>query len=463
MNLTLGDLEALPLSELRGSRLRPGQRFTGVTTDSRQVAPGNLFIALRGGRFDGHAFVVDAIARGARGIVVESSYHLPAEPTVPHLLVENTTTALGDLALAYRRKFSIPVLAVGGSNGKTTTKDMIAGVLGSRYSVLSTAGNLNNHIGVPQTLFRLRASHEVAVVEIGTNHPGEIRYLCGILEPTHGLVTTIGREHLEFFKTVAGVAREEGALYEALAGRGVGFVNADDERVMAIGRAAKRRILYGVRSTGARVRGAVGAAGGVSMSFWKRGSARRAQVRLQVPGEHNALNALAAAAVGLEFGVPVPSIVRALERFRPSSKRMEVIRIGGMTVLNDTYNANPDSTIAALRTLASLGGRGKRIAVLADMLELGKAGPAEHARVGREASKLRIDHLLTFGTLAKEASRASGLPGAVHYDQKNMLAEYLVELAGPGDVILVKGSRGMAMEDVVTFFTERHQRHPASA
>ncbi len=463
MNLTLGDLEALPLSELRGPRRRPGQTFTGVTTDSRQVIPGNLFIALRGGRFDGHAFVADAIARGARGIVVESSYHLPAEPMVPHLLVENTTTALGDLALAYRRKFSIPVLAIGGSNGKTTTKDMIAGVLGSRYAVLSTAGNLNNHIGVPQTLFRLRASHEIAVVEIGTNHPGEIRYLCGILEPTHGLVTTIGREHLEFFKTVAGVAREEGALYEALAATGVGFVNADDERVMTIGRAVKRRILYGVRSRGARIRGALGPAGEPSMSFWKRGSGRRAQVRLRVPGEHNALNALAAAAVGLEFGVPVSSIVRALERFRPSSKRMEVIRLGGMTVLNDTYNANPDSTIAALRTLVSMGGRGKRIAVLADMLELGEAGPAEHERVGREASKLRIDHLLTFGTLAKETSRASGLPGAVHYDQKNMLAEYLVELAGPGDVILVKGSRGMAMEDVVTFFTERHQRHPASA
>ena len=466
MNLTLRDLEALPQGDLRGPRGVRDRTFTGVSTDSRSVAPGNLFIALRGDRFDGHAYVADAIARGARAVVVESSYHVSCELAVPHVFVENTTTALGELALAYRKKFTIPVVAIGGSNGKTTTKEMIARVLGRRYSVLSTPGNLNNQIGVPQTLFRLGPRHQVAVVEIGTNHPGEIGYLCRILEPTHGLVTVVGREHLEFFKTLGGVAREEGVLYTSLreVPGSVGFVNADDPRVVAIGRGLRRRIVYSVRSGHGTVRGkieAVDAAGRAAVRIRVLRPAREILLRLKIPGEHNALNAVAAAAVGVGFGVSLSSIGRALASFTPASKRMEVLRVGGVTLLNDTYNANPDSMSAALRTLASSRGKGKRIAVLADMLELGTKAGEEHARIGREAARLGIDSLLTYGELAREIHRASGMPGALHYDQKNVLAEYLVELAAPGDVILVKGSRGMKMEDVVALFEERRkQRGP---
>ena len=465
MNLTLNDLRALPHSELRGGAGRGSRRFSGVSTDSRTVAAGELFVALRGERFDGHHFVPDALARGARAAVVEPSFPFSGRESVPHLVVEDTTTALGELALLYRKKFSIPVVAVAGSNGKTTTKEMIARVLAERFRVLSTKGNLNNQVGVPRTIFRLRESHEIAVVEIGTNHPGEIGYLCRILEPTHGVVTTIGKEHLEFFKTVNGVAREEGALFAALAesARSRAFVNADDSRVVRVARVVPRRTTYGLQSRSAAVQGKVlsaDSAGCFSVAIRRRGAAHGVTVQLKIPGGHNALNALAAATVGIGFGLPLVSVKRGLERCRPASKRMEVLRLNGLTVLNDTYNANPDSMIAALRALSAAAVKGKRVAVLADMLELGDSSQAEHARVGREAAQLHVDYLLTYGTQAREIHRAAGLANAVHYEEKNVLAEYLAELVGPGDTVLVKGSRGMKMEDVVTFLTERRRRRP---
>jgi UDP-N-acetylmuramoyl-tripeptide--D-alanyl-D-alanine ligase len=462
VNLTLGDLQSLPRCVLCGPSPRRGATFSGVSTDSRTIARGNLFVALRGGRFDGHDFIHTAIARGARAVVVDSLYGLPDHARVPHLVVENTTTALGELALIYRRKFSIPVVAVGGSNGKTTTKEMIARILARRYSVLSSQGNLNNEIGVPQTLFRLRRRHDVAVVEIGTNHPGEIGQLCKILEPTHGLLTTIGKEHLEFFHSIDRVAREEGSLYEALRGtpQGTAFVNADDPRIVAMAHVVRRRVPYGLHARAASVRGSIeniDAVGRVSVSLRHRGSKRRVVARLRIPGEHHALNAVAAAAVGVEFGVGLTSIQKSLESFSPASKRMEVFTIGGFTVLDDTYNANPDSMIAALRTLAVASAKGKRIAVLADMLELGTSSQTEHLRIGREAVRLKIDHVLTHGESARQIQLAVGGRSARHYERKDLLSESLARLVAPGDIVLVKGSRGMKMEDVVTFIRDQYR------
>lgn len=462
MNFTVADLVAVPGSRLRGPSLKSGVRFRGISTDSRTLEKGDLFVALRGENFDGHRYVDVAIERGAVAVVVESSYPITGQERIPHLVVGSTAVALGELALRYRRKFSLPVLAIGGSNGKTTTKDMIALVLAQRLSVLSTEGNLNNHVGVPQTLFRLRPGHDVAVVEIGTNHPGEVRALCGILEPTHGLVTMIGKEHLEFFRSISGVAKEEGWLYNFLIGkpRAVAFVNADDPLVVRASKGVRRRVLYGAVARGADLRGMVKAAdasGRVLLALRRKGQQRETEVHLRVPGEHHALNAIAAAAVGMHFGVSIGQIAKALESFRPVNRRMEVLSFDGMTVLNDSYNANPDSTIAALRTLASARARGKRIAVLGDMLELGETSGREHVRVGKEAARLKIDYVLTYGEAAREIHRAADGPSAIHYEQKNMLSEYLAELAGPGDIVLVKGSRGMKMEDVVTFIRERHR------
>jgi UDP-N-acetylmuramoyl-tripeptide--D-alanyl-D-alanine ligase len=369
---------------------------------------------------------------------------------------------MGALARLYREKFSIPVLGVGGSNGKTTTKDMIASVLRQRYEVLSTEGNLNNHIGVPRTIFRLSPHHEAAVIEIGTNHPGEIGMLCAMLNPTHGLLTNVGREHLEFFHTIGEVAKEEGEIFVSLRRRrgGTAIVNADDARVARLAVGIKKRLSYAFTATRTDVRGRamrVGENGCAAFEFRGPRMTRWLDVRLAVPGAHNAGNALAAAAVGMAFKVPPQRIKDALESFRAVSKRMEIVTVGEVTILNDTYNANPDSMLAALQTLASMKRPGKKIAVLADMKELGSAAAEAHAMVGRKAAKLRLDYVLTYGKLAAEIHKAVACQGAIHYEQKNVLAEYLAELLGPGDTVLVKGSRGMVMEDVVEFLRQRLQ------
>jgi UDP-N-acetylmuramoyl-tripeptide--D-alanyl-D-alanine ligase len=337
---------------------------------------------------------------------------------------------------------------------------MIAKVLGEKYNVLSTEGNLNNHIGVPMTLFRLNRTHEVAVIEIGTNHPGEIAELCRTLAPTHGVITNIGREHLEFFGSLDGVAEEEGELFRSLSppAGGTAIVGADDARITLAARPVKRKLTYGFQSRSASVRGrrvALDGEGRASFEFRSTAMKRWHGVQLAIPGKHNAMNALSAAAAGIVFHVPPARISGALESCRPVSSRMETLSIGGVTILNDTYNANPDSARAAIETLASLRVPGKKIAVLADMLELGVHADEGHTEVGKATAALGIDYVLTHGNLAKHIHDAAGIPGALHYDQKNMLAEYLAELLTPGDAVLVKGSRGMHMEDIIAFLKER--------
>ena len=459
--LSVEDLEKVSHKEFRyRDRVR---KISGISSDTRTLKKGNLFFAIRGENFDGHKFVAGAFEKGACAAVVETGSEVPRDHAAPLLIVEDTTRALGELANLYRRKFSLPIIAIGGSNGKTTTKDMIAQVLRGPYNVLATEANHNNHIGVPLTLFRLEKRHTVAVVEIGTNHPGEIEYLSRILEPTDGLITNIGLEHLEFFKTLDGVASEEGILFRSLK-KGRAFVNADDKSVQAIGRRRKNRYTYGFEKQ-TDVAGTIideDGRGCVRFEFRGKKMKRSSGIQLRVPGRHNAANALAAAAVGLAYNIPPTRIRKALESFRATSKRMEIVRIKGVTIYNDTYNANPESTIEALRTLALARVKGKKIAVLGDMLELGEQGPEQHSRVGREVSRLGIDCLLTFGDLARNIHDPAGIPMAIHYDQKNVLAEYLAELVGPGDAILVKGSRGMKMEDIVTFLSERigHANQP---
>jgi UDP-N-acetylmuramoyl-tripeptide--D-alanyl-D-alanine ligase len=437
--------------------------FAGVSTDSRTIGPGELFVALSGETFDGHSFVSRARERGATAAIVERV--VEGVDGLALVVVDDALAALARLARNHRRKFRIPVLAVAGSNGKTTTKEMIAAVLRTSRAVLSTAGNYNNHIGVPLTLLRLRGEHEVAVVEIGTNHPGELAALLKILEPTHGIITNIGSEHLEFFGSLKGVAREEGTLFRWLAGRGLAFVNADDQEAVRLARTVRKRFTFGF-SRGLDVSGTGLAFDPLGCPEFRCGGkkvARSFPVRLPVPGAHSAANALAAAAVGVAFKVPPGKIRTALAGFKAVSKRMEVLSIAGITVFNDTYNANPDSVIAGLRALAGAAVAGKRIAVLADMKELGTDGPAEHARVGAALSELGIEYLLTYGTAAKHYHDGARATFAVHYDQKNVLAEYLAELLMAGDAVLIKGSRGMAMEDVVSFLAQRLQAMPVPA
>lgn len=460
MKLSPDELRQIAHLEFRNAAKLKGETITGVSTDSRTVREGEVFFALRGETFDGHKFLAEAFAGGCAAAVIEPGANIDAVRTMPLLIVADTTKALGELAHHYRWKFGIPVLAVAGSNGKTTTKDMIHRVLGSKYSVLATEGNLNNHIGVPQTLFRLTRRHEMAVVEIGTNHPGEIKYLCGILDPTHGIITNIGREHLEFFRTVGGVAKEEGTLFDTLSKRkgAIGFINLDDKYVVGRARKLRTRVTYGFSTRRASVFGrrlGINQAGCARFGFRAKSAKRETMVQLAVPGEHNATNALSAAAIGLTFKVPAARIKKALENFSSPGKRMEVLNIGGVLVYNDTYNANPDSTMAALTTLSSAGIPGKRIAVLADMKELGPLSAEEHARIGKAVETFSVDYLLTHGEQAELLHDAAGVRFKFHYDQKNLLAEYLCELVSPGDAVLVKGSRSMKMEDVVIFLQER--------
>lgn len=463
MTLSLEDLLAIGHRRTGNLGLLGGRKFSGVSTDSRSIARGNLFIALRGGKFDGSAFVPDAFARGALCAVVDRRSRVGPFRDKPYVVVDDTVKALGDLALVHRRKFSIPIVAIAGSNGKTTTKEMTAAVLGTQYRVLRTPENLNNHIGVPQTLLRLNRSHEIAVIEIGTNHFGEIAALCRILEPTHGLMTNIGREHLEFFGTVSGVARAEGELFRFLDGSGTAFVNADDRRISSMAkRLVRTRISYGsgaecdVRSGPV----SMGAGGCASFPVSSR-TTGTFTVRLSVPGKASARNALAAASVGLVFGISPENVRKGLKTFTPVGKRMEVFRIAGVTIVNDTYNANPDSMIAALDTIGSMKTRGRKLAVLADMLEMGNQSRGEHRKLGRAVGSFGVQHLLTYGAQAAEISRFAAVPWKRHYEDKAVLVNDLADLAGPGDIVLVKGSRGMRMEDVVnSLSTHLEERMP---
>ena len=466
MKLTRNDILSIPHLQALGFEKVKNFTCTGVSTDSRSIQQGDLFIAVHGETFDGHNFITKAIESGARAIIADAKWAdantiLLSSLTAPRLIVENTVHALGQLACLYRRRFKLPVIAIGGSNGKTTTKDMIAAVLRSKYKVLSTEGNLNNHIGVPQTLFRLERRHQVAVIEIGTNHFGEIAYLCSIIEPTHALIINIGREHLEFFGSLDGVAKAEGEVFDWLrkhrASTAVGFVNYDDARAGKLAKGIKRTVTYGFGKQSVGVKGKV-----LSLNEFacprlevRPKSKKSFVVELPAPGQHNAQNALAAAAVGLFFKVPAAKIRKSLSSFIGANKRMQLLKLNGITVLNDTYNANPDSVLAAFKTLKSAKAAGKKIAVLADMLELGNDAIEEHRRIGQVAENHGIEYLLTFGTLAKHIHDAATTKFKAHYDQKNMLSEYLAELLAEGDMVLIKGSRGMKMEDVVAFLTER--------
>ncbi len=466
MTLTRDDLLAIPHLQALGLEDLKGTPITGVSTDSRAVKRGELFIAIRGAQFDGHNFISRAVDAGAAAIIVDARW-ADANATmlvslrVPRLVVENTVHALGHLAHRVRRAHRIPVIAVGGSNGKTTTKDMIAAVLAMKFNVLKTDGNLNNHIGVPHMLFRLSDEHQIAVIEIGTNHPGEIAYLCDMLEPTHGIITNVGREHLEFFGSIEGVAASETELFTWLREqKGTAFVNADDPHLARLGTRVPKRVTFGMTARTPGVKGTITGTDerGCARVRIRPKDRRAFDVALGVPGEHNARNALAAASVGLAFRIPAASIQRALEGFTASNKRMQVLHIAGVTILNDTYNSNPDSALAALSTLRTMTSTGRKIVVLADMLELGPQAGELHREVGHAVGLSGADILLTYGPLSRMTHDAAVARMKSHYDQKNMLAEYLLETVSDGDVVLIKGSRGMKMEDVIVFLQERLPR-----
>jgi UDP-N-acetylmuramoyl-tripeptide--D-alanyl-D-alanine ligase len=440
-----GSLAQLSTS-LDGARMTRDAAFEGVSTDSRQVAAGALFVALRGDTFDAHDFLDQVAAKNVAAVVVEK---LPENFPLPALVVPDTLVALGRIGNAWRSQFAIPVIGVTGSNGKTTVKEMIASILAASVGEdarLATQGNLNNEIGVPLTVMRLTQAHRAAVVELGMNHPGEIARLAAIAAPTVALVNNAQREHQEFMHTVEAVARENGAVLQALPADGVAVFPGDDEytalwreltgdrQVLTFGLldACDVRATYTPNSFGSELAVTSGQA--------------QFSIKLSAAGEHNVRNALAACACALAAGIPQDAIVRGLEAFAPVSGRLQRKQaVCGATVIDDSYNANPDSVRAAIDVLAQAPM--PRILVLGDMGEVGTQGPEFHEEIGAYAASRGIDTVLVTGALARHMTGA----GAQHHEQfDDLLAALDKQLGSKSDAtVLVKGSRFMKMERVV--------------
>jgi UDP-N-acetylmuramoyl-tripeptide--D-alanyl-D-alanine ligase len=437
------------------------QRIRRVMTDSRLVRKGDLFVALRGDRFDGHAFVTKALAQGAVCAIVQEDYRLTPSPKraePPILLgVRDTLEAYQRLATHYRNRFPIPVIAITGSNGKTTTKEMVAQVVAQRWKTLKTEGNLNNRIGVPQTLFHLSPRHQAAVIEMGVDQQGQTARLCEIARPTIGVITNIGPDHLEFFGSMEGSAQAKAELLDHLPPEGAVVLNADDEYFDYLASRARCRVVAFGRSPRADVR-AVNVRsdekGGTRFGLVLPGKSRQPTVRIRAQGLHNVSNALAAAGVGLLLGLPGTVIGEGLAKFRPAAMRSQISTTHGIQIINDCYNANPASMKAAIRLLAELG-RGKRsIAVLGDMLELGSGSKQMHHEVGAFLASEGIGQLVACGLLGRElaeGARRAGMPANRITELSDAAAAgaHVTSMVRPGDVVLVKASRGMRMEQVV--------------
>ncbi len=426
--------------------------FSGVSTDSRSVVRGELFVAIRGERYDGHEFLGAAHEKGAAGALIDGR-HAGGAP-LPVIVVDDTRRALGRIGRSWRSRFTPVLIAITGSNGKTTTKEMLASILrahAGEAAVLATQGNLNTDIGVPLTLLGLRAGHKYAVVELGMNHPGEIAYLAAIVRPTGALVNNAQREHLEFMKSVEAVAGENASVFEALPADGVAVINADDAQAAVFRRAAgsRTKVEFGLDAP-AQVGGNY-ALKSLSSDITISTPAGITSATLAIPGLHNVRNALAAAACAHAAGVPPAAIGAGLTAFRPHSGRLQVKRAaGGATVIDDSYNANPDSVRAAIDVLARCPA--PAALVLGDMGEVGELGPALHREIGEYARSRGIAALYALGEASREAVKAFGA-GARHFASPEELVKAL-----PRDVtVLVKGSRFMRMERVVAALTGEAQ------
>jgi len=429
--------------------------FTGVTIDSRRVGKGDVFVAIAGERFDAHDFLDDVAAAGASGCIVRAGRRAP--PAIPcAIAVEDTTRALGALAAGHRRRHTGPLIAITGSNGKTTTKEMCAAILGVAGPCLHTEGNLNNEFGLPLTLLRREASHRSVVCELGMNHRGEIARLAAIAQPSVGVITNVGTAHIEHLGSREEIALEKGDLIAALAEDATAVLNVDDPLVAAQAARTPARVLRFGRGEHADVRAddlSAGSDGRYRFTL----TAPDGQVEVAVAGlgETTVPNALAAAAGALAAGAPLSDIPTGLAAYRPISGRLQPIPlVGGGLLIDDTYNANPQSMEVALRTLARGEVKGKRVAVLGDMGELGGYGDEAHEGAGTLAAKLGVDRLFALGEHASDvvhAARDAGMDAAAVHAARDWeeTAEHVAAVVEPGDRILVKGSRAMRMERIV--------------
>ncbi len=436
---------------LKGGSLQT--RVLGVCTDSRQARAGDVFFALPGERFDGHQFLAEAAAKGVSAVVAACD-RVPADFSGCALLaVEDTRKALGRLAAAYRSDFALPIATVAGSNGKTTTKELAASVLRQKLPTLWSEASFNNDIGVPLTLLRLDESHRAAVMEVGTNHPGEMAPLLETIRPRYGILTSIGREHLEFFGDVAGVAREQGSLAEFVPAQGKLFVPGDSEWTEGIA---------------GRARAPVVRVGCLAANDWRASNLRpdkkgvtfhvdapkaefTGEYRIHLLGSHQAANALFAIALGAELGLDRATIERGLAECQPAKMRLQLWEHNGVRVLDDAYNANADSMLAALQTLLELPCKGRRVAVLGDMAELGAHSEAAHEEVGRRAAEMGVGQLFAVGKMAQvmgRGARDAGLSRVFEFQDVETAGAAVKSFVKQGDVLLLKASRASRLERI---------------
>jgi UDP-N-acetylmuramoyl-tripeptide--D-alanyl-D-alanine ligase len=458
LSINAGDIAAVIGGRLLSGE--PGQPVGRISIDSRSIAAGDLFVAIRGDRFDGHQFVAEALAHGAMGALVGEAPAVPATSArpVPVLIrAGDTTRALQDLARDVRRRSGARVVAITGSAGKTTTKEVAADFLSARHRVFRNKGNLNNHIGLPLSLLELRTRPEVAVVELGMNHPGEISTLVGISEPDVRVWTNVGDAHLGFFASPDAIAEAKAEILEGARPSDVLVANANDPRVMRHASAfVGRTVTFGfdtpadVQATSVELRGLLGTRARL------RTQAGEAVIETALLGLGNLSNVLAATAVALHFEVPLADVIGRAARLRPAPHRGELLRLpGGITLLDDSYNSSPAALKRALETVAASTGSARKIAILGEMLELGPHAERLHAECGRAAAGAGIDLLIAVGgaparALAEAAVDAGIPPPSVSYAATNHeAADLALQRARPGDLILVKGSRGIGTDLVV--------------
>lgn len=427
-----------------------------VCTDTRKIQPGSLFVCLRGERFDGHSFASQAAQLGAAALLVDH----PVDADVPQLVVTDTGKALLQLAGWYRRRFQLPVVGLTGSVGKTTTKEFIALVLGAKYNTLKTQGNLNNEIGVPQMLFRLEDSHTAAVIEMGMNHFGEISRLTRAVAPTVGLITNIGVSHIENLGSRAGILQAKLEILEGMAPDAPLIVNIDNDMLRTVKLGDRPLLTFAIDDQRADFTATDIAEQGSTTTFTVHHSTFTWPVTIPTVGIHNVYNALAAMAVGYVTGVDPAAAASALANYVPAGMRQNLVQVGGVQVIEDCYNASPDSMRAALQTLGKLPVH-RRYAVLGAMLELGDYAKEAHTQVGKMAAENGIDGVLAYGADAAyivEAAKQAGLENARLFDTKEALAQSLAQQVQPGDGVLFKGSRGMHLEDVMHTVYERWEK-----
>jgi UDP-N-acetylmuramoyl-tripeptide--D-alanyl-D-alanine ligase len=431
-----------------GGEFDPAAVAGGYSIDSRTLQPGELFFAVRGERLDGHDYVDAALAKGAVAAVVVNTQLSRFTSKARLLAVDDTLVALQRLGAAVRRLWRKPLIGVTGSAGKTTTKEAIAHVLGTRHRVLKSQGNLNNHFGMPLQLLKLEPEHEIAVIEMGMSHAGEITALARLAAPDCGVVTMVAPVHLEFFESMAAIARAKYELIESLHAGGIAVLNADDEYVSQFGRDFHGRVVtFGLRQPAEVSAQNIESRGPLGSAFDIVTDAGRAQASLPLLGEHSIYNVLAAVAVGLQYGVPLQAAAESLATLSPGDKRGEILNIGGATVINDCYNSNPKALDSMVRSLAQIPAT-RRIVVAGEMLELGPAGEAMHREAGKRIAQAGIDSLLGVRGLAQamvEAARTAGM-GAEFVATPEEAGEWLRREIKPGDVVLLKASRGVRLE-----------------